>query len=252
VKHTGEGNRTFPQLERLVSVYYNILMNLQVTNIQVALFSPGIDLSDKLALAQKVKQGTGTLFDGESIVLPIPNDAPAEIPRIVLRNKNNQISLNLSLNKIDFFIKPKSNNSLTNSSDEANKIYKSFLETLYKDSSLVIHRVGHVFNLQAPVDNSVDFISMHYFGDFKNGESWQDINFGLLKRDVIDEKLSNIWFRINPGKKQDGDLDMKKIAIMFDINTLPKEIHKYDAGSILKYLEESTKYSEIYSKKLLK
>lgn len=227
-------------------------MNLQVTNIQVALFSPGIDLSDKLALAQKVKQETGTLFDGESIVLPIPNDAPAEIPRIVLRNKNNQVSLNISLNKIDFFVKPKEGSSLINSSKEVNKIYKSLLDTLYKVSPLVIHRVGHVFNQQATVDNSVEFISTHYFGDFKKGRSWQDINFGLLKRILIDKKLSNIWFRINPGKRQDGDVDMKKIAVVFDVNTLPKEVHKYDAVSILKYLEESAKYSENYSKELLK
>jgi len=124
-------------------------------------------------------------------------------------------------------------------------VYHALLSSGISDFEIIISD-------DASIDNSVDFISKNYFGDFKKEESWQDINFGLLKRDVIDEKKSNIWFRINPDKKQDGDLDTKKIAIMFDINTLPKEIHKYDAKSILKYLEESAKYSEIYSKKLLK
>jgi len=227
-------------------------MTFQITNTQVALLSPGVDLSDKLALAQKMKEGTGDLFDGESIVLPIPNDAPAEIPRIILRNKTNQASLNISLNKIDFFINPKANDKFTNSSNEVIKIYKSLLDTLYKVSPLVAHRIGYVFNLKSTVNDSVEFISTKYFGDFKKGKSWKDINFGLLRKDVINEKTSNIWFRINPDKKQDGDVDPKKIALMFDINTLPKEIHKLDSKNIVKYLEESTKYLESYSKELFK
>jgi len=227
-------------------------MNFQITNIQVALFSPGIDLSDKLSLAQKVKEGTGSLLDGESIVLPIPNDAPAEIPRIILRNKTKHTSLNISLNKIDFFINPKANDKFVNSSNEVIKIYKSLLDTLYKVSPLVTHRIGYVFNLKSTVRDSVEFITTQYFGDFKKGKNWKDINFGLLREDAISGKASNIWFRINPDKKQDGDVDSKKVAIMFDINTLPKEIHKLDGKNIVKYLKESTKYLESYSKELLK
>ena len=47
-------------------------MNFKINNIQVALFSPGIDLSDKIALAQQIKKETDNLFNGESIVLPVP------------------------------------------------------------------------------------------------------------------------------------------------------------------------------------
>jgi hypothetical protein len=225
-------------------------MNYQILNIQIALFSPGIDLSDKLTFAQQVKQKTGVLFDGETVVLPIPEDAPAEIPRIVLQSKSNQTSLNISPNKIDFFIKPGINDSFTSASIESNKIYSSLLETLFKVSSLNITRVGHVFNIEASVENSIDFISDRYLSKINTGKNLQDINFGILKKDTIDKKLSNIWFRVNPSKNPDMEVDDRRMSVVLDVNTSSKEPQKFNVESTIQYLEQSAKYLDKYFSEL--
>jgi hypothetical protein len=229
-----------------------MVMKLDITNIQVALFSPGIDLSDKLALAQNIKKETGSLFNGESIVLPIPNDAPAEIPRIVLKNKNGQISLNISSNKVDIFLKPAPNTSIRQSYNEVKKEFEGLLKFLFKTGAFLTQRVGYVLHLQAKVDQAPKYIFDNYFKGTETKENWVDTNLGLLKRDTIDQKTSNIWFRMNPNKKSDGSVDPEKVIVMFDVNTLPIETNKFDVSGVLSYLKASSEYLDNYSKEVLK
>lgn len=227
-------------------------MNTDITNIQVALFSPGIDLSDKLALAQQIKKETGSLFNGESIVLPVPNDAPAEIPRIILKNKNGKISLNISSNKVDIFLKPSTEISIEQSANEIEKTFEKLLEVLFKSGNFLVQRVGYVIHLQTKVNQASKYIFDNYFKDIKTKEDWIDINLGLLKRDKINKKESNIWFRMNPNKKTDGSVDSEKIIVMFDVNTLPKETHKFNVLEIFSYLKKSAEYLDKYSEQVLK
>ena len=69
---------------------------------------------------------------------------------------------------------------------------------------------------------------------------------------MIDKKNSNIWFRINPGRKDSGDVDIKKLLLMFDVNTLPKETHPFTTEYILKYLEETSMYLDGYMQEVIK
>ena len=78
----------------------------KVTTAQFVLFiDPLPDNSNKLDLAQKITQGTGNIFDGPPTILPIPNDAPQEIPRIILKDNTNTLNCNVCINRIDLLFK---------------------------------------------------------------------------------------------------------------------------------------------------
>jgi len=57
-----------------------------VRRILVVLFG-NIGLSDRIGVAQSLNKGAKKLFSGEQTILPIPDDAPPEIPRIILGDR---------------------------------------------------------------------------------------------------------------------------------------------------------------------
>jgi len=51
-------------------------MDFHVSSLQTAIFIPNLDLSNKIGFINQLNKETDNLFDGDPIILPIPNDAP--------------------------------------------------------------------------------------------------------------------------------------------------------------------------------
>ena len=79
-------------------------MEKTLESLQTIIFTDGFRLNneyEKSELLLKIKEELGDLFDENPTIIPIPNDAPSEIPRIILNNKNASLSCNISLSKIE-------------------------------------------------------------------------------------------------------------------------------------------------------
>jgi len=78
-------------------------MDFYVSNLQTAIFITNLDFSNKIGFISQLNQETDNLFDGDPIILPIPNDAPPEVPRIILKSQDDSYTLNLCQNRVDLF-----------------------------------------------------------------------------------------------------------------------------------------------------
>ena len=76
-------------------------MDFFVARMQVVLFGQVV-LGKKVQAAAELTNQLADLFDEEPILLPVPDDAPVEIPRIILRSKDGRHSSNISLNRANF------------------------------------------------------------------------------------------------------------------------------------------------------
>jgi hypothetical protein len=75
--------------------------NLLISSYQIALFPKDFrvdNLNDLFKKLLELKQ-----FDGDNLFLPVPDNAPKEVPRAILRTKDKSIECQISFNKIDIF-----------------------------------------------------------------------------------------------------------------------------------------------------
>jgi hypothetical protein len=78
------------------------IVSSKINQIQLVLFNPGMAISDKIRLANNINNTLGGLFDGDPVVLPLPPDAPPELPRILLSSKDGKKKLQASIDTHGF------------------------------------------------------------------------------------------------------------------------------------------------------
>jgi len=225
------------------------MIKLFIRSLQSAIFIPILDLTNKIGFANQLIQDTGGLFDGDPIVLPIPNDAPPEIPRIILKNKSESYSLNISQNRIDLFFNEKSlkNNLPTRELSDVNQEFLDktnlIIRSILKTSPTRVARLGFIVTLQGKIaDKATAFVNKLYIKQRKSFENLYDVNLGLLKKEKVDRLDSNIWFRVNPLRKQGDPSDNKIVTVQFDINTKSEELLNLSLENINKYFKEAAEY----------
>ena len=231
-------------------------MEIKINKVQLALYSPGVDLSDKLTLTGNIRKGSGNLFSGEPLILPVPDNVPNEIPRIILKDKKGGINLHISVNKIDLHIRDSilagSVPSVYSKLDKSLlEVYRSVLNALLSATSLTINRVGFVVVGEVEIKDASAYITDKYLTKDIKITSWLDVNVSLLKREAIDKKESNVWLRLSLGRKESGEVDNNKLIVIFDINTLSKKNYSFTVKDLLSYVKQSSSYLANYSKEIL-
>jgi hypothetical protein len=221
-------------------------MDITIRTIQTALFTTSLDLTNKINLSSLFLKGTKNLFDGEPIILPLPNDAPPEIPRIILKNKTQFYTLQISTNRVDFIYEDKSADDKKSKAQDLTKEYSTnlsnVLKTLISNIGSKIIRIGFIPVLQSKLDDSANYVVKTYLKDTKLTKGIAAINFRILHKTIINDLSTNIWLRVNSFNKPGDKLDNKIVTFLFDVNT-PQEITlDLKQKDILKYIAESLKH----------
>ncbi len=216
-------------------------------SIQTGLFTTGFIISDKLDIASKLTKETGTLFDGDPILIPLPPEAPQEFPRLILKNKDERYSFQATTTRLDLFFKNEKSSTLEEK--EVGSLIKKYVSDLKIVVSAVnkilqpkIIRLGFVLNLQFQVDDAINIIKSSYIKDLKFTKDTHDLNAGFLNQDKINKINSNIWFRVNAFRLDKHPKDNKVLLVSFDINTVPEESQDLKIDDIMKYVELALKY----------
>lgn len=216
-------------------------------NIQTAFFAPGLVLSDKLIQSSEIIKETGSLFNGDPIILPIPNDAPAEFPRMILKSKDERYILEIKSSRIDFIVKDeKSDKSQKNYATLFIKDYQNKLQSVSSAIMSIfkakIVRLGYVLSLQFKVDYAVEIIKKSYIKKIKFIENAFDFNIGFLNKITLNNLETNIWFKANALRSPEKEKDNKVLSVMFDTNTVPEKILDLTQQDIISFTQRTNAY----------
>lgn len=195
-----------------------------IFSIQLSAFTPTKILSNSKIL-KSVMDIVPDDYDGEPTVLPLPEDAPPDIPRITFKDKNQKkifeiapSRVNVSLKDIDYQ-KDLYKSPLVR---EAESLLKSYLEKIdleclrlalnisrgifkeYPETELVYHFCKDKF-LNEPFDKPSEF-QIHSLKKYKLKDSF----------DV------NSWVRVKSVTVNSGAHKKRAVAFEQDINTLPE------------------------------
>ena len=124
-----------------------------------------IDKKLKFNLIQRVSETCGELLDGEPTILPIPLDAPMEIPRLQLNSKDDSFSWGISMLRSDlrFNDKGEPNKKIADISEILFKNLYEIIILYTQEFNLGIRRVGFVANYIAELtDRTPDYITKSF------------------------------------------------------------------------------------------
>jgi hypothetical protein len=205
----------------------NKKISLETVALQSAFFVTNVNLSDKLDVANKVKKGLGIL-DGDPTILPVPNDAPLEIPRIILTSKNKAFSCNISPERIDFVINkskvPESNIDLE---EEILKTSEILSKLIHKSLNWSVYRLALISQFKhRPEIGALNF--MKNLLSKQLGADSAELEIHRLKHIKVENFKSNQWIRF---LSQNSGTPDEFIRILSDINTLKTEKYSFTEAS---------------------
>ena len=212
-------------------------MNLQFTvqSLQTGLFFASIDLSNKLAVAGNLASASGGLLGRDPLILPLPDDAPSEFPRIIVKDHQGQFQCQIGLGRCDFLF----GQTPDTPEQTLDDLFSSYLEYLLSLASVLVnnhkasfHRIGFVPKLLAKLQiSSNEFIR----GGFTRKDFFQGahhIYVHTLHHITLDGFEINRWVRVRSARSVSDPSDDRAIAVEVDMNTNPEIHYDLDADGI--------------------
>jgi len=192
----------------------------KIIKLQLALFFQN-SLSRPDNLMVGINASMGNLFDGMPQIVPIPPDAPADIPRVNMRSENGKYNCNIACSRIDFILNAENQNE-----DNWPEIMQDFLakvklfsNEIFKKSKFV--RFGLIGNFFIPDKSASNSMTKKYLKvDLNTAE---EINLRFNKRSTSHGFQLNNITSINTAFAETNGLIEKGIFIELDINNIPTQ-----------------------------
>lgn len=228
----------------------------ETAQVQATIFTPGLIFSTSEIL-KKLINLEQNLFDGNPFVLPLPDDAPMDIPRITLENKKKTFKLEVAPNRMNFF-RNKVDNEDKVKIDEFIQTASQILTELLEKINVNCGRIAIVINRFAIKDNPAKEIVLHFCEDNFMKEPFDrpsEFEIHSLKKYTFLEKYEvNSWVRIRSGHLQyEKGIIKSVINVQQDINTIAEETRSYSSEEIIKFYnnihDEFNKILKLYFKK---
>lgn len=219
-----------------------------INKYEVAIFPDDFYSSNLVDITSQVEKSVPEL-DGIKTVLPIPSNAPRELPRILLRSKNGILNCDISFDKIDIYWLNKSENP---------KFVIPILKRIQIATNIVtnvlkqetIKRVGLITEFfkitdSAPQDMTSKVLHKNIIKELKN------FNINLTYKITLNTHQNcNQVVNIGNGLKTTGNKE-QVMLISHDINTHQLDFLKWDMRQVKAFLTEAdgkSNINEIYNR----
>jgi len=230
-------------------------MNIRIDHTQLVLFSPGIIIIDKLKAANAINDSLSGLFDGDPVILPLPEDAPPQIPRIQMSSKDGRYNLSIARNKLDFIFRYDKDDekNLFPVPDLLEKflvIFQYFRENIHTQ----ITRCAIVTNwiIELEKTSAAEFLLLKYIRSDAPIIKSHELELHYLTKESIGRFEVNKWTRIKSARKTSAPEQNRFIVFHIDINTLEEVAYEFDKGSLQRFLDQSSNVMNQTIKKHLK
>jgi len=190
----------------------------KIVKLQLALFFQN-QLSRPDTLMNGVNSSMGNLFDAMPQILPIPSDAPAEIPRVQMRSENGKYSCNIACSRIDFILNGDFRDEVAWPELTRDFLAKAKLFVSYVFGESKIIRFGLIGNFFIPDRSATTSMTRKYLKVDLN--SAEEINLRFNKRSSSHGLNLNNITSVNTAVAETKGVSDKGIFIELDVNNIP-------------------------------
>lgn len=229
-------------LRRLRSTTGDYDVDANLVEIQVVLFTPVLLLRDKARLAVDTNQVASGLFDGDPLLLPIPDDVPPEVPRLILSSKNAQRSLEIAPNRIGLKVVRPPDEATTLRTGQVIDLFGQILAYARQAMRAEPTRLGFVTSwfLDVHPQDPAQLLRMKYLTTrFPVADPAELQIHGLEKRELSGFRV-NIWTRIRPGERGRQSGSRRGLVYLFDVNTQADISYDIDDDGARRFFDAAT------------
>jgi hypothetical protein len=176
----------------------------------------------------------GDTLDGDPIALPIPADAPPEVPRLVLVNKEQSVRFEISLRRADVrWLHQATGHEMP--LNDFSGFSQRALNAFHQAAHLRPGRVAFITTRFQPYENPGMVLARHFCrpellsnDPAKKGPLNRPENFELHshKKFQMGRFLVNSWMRCKTGMLSVGDRNRSIIFVEQDLNTLAEVLEE--------------------------
>ncbi len=204
--------------------------------LQASIFTPALQFSANKTLGGLVSKFS-SIFDGPPISFPLPQTAPQDIPRLILKDSAEKFKLEVTLNRVNCFRYLKSDDGIIDQDDFFKQVVLIFKEYV----SLTFAKIGRLAIVAVRVmkeENPGEVLAQHFCKDKWIEGKLLPYNFEVHshKKYTLDGFNVNNWFRCKSGRMIKSTDNV--IVVEQDMNTLSEELEKKDfsMGQITEFL----------------
>lgn len=181
---------------------------IELKSVQLVLFFKELRKGfNKIKVASALCDSVN-IFNGEPTILPFPDDAPAEVPRIILQGDNNNCQISLQRLTLTLTLESSTiSNSLNGNVNDFKSIYKICIEEL----GFVVSRIALVLNGELKVLSPSAFVNENYVKE--SIIDLQGFELGFYFKPEIGGSKFNKWLRL---LSSDGNV----LSFLLDFNTV--------------------------------
>jgi len=208
----------------------------EIDQLQTTVFTPNFIFSTSEILKKLMTLAPDGMLDGDPTVLPLPDDAPHEIPRITLENKEKTCRLEVAPARVNFF-RNKFKEKEKVKPHEFVESASQFLINLLDNIGANCGRIAAVINRFSYQDDPSKEIASHFCKDNFMKEPFDRPSefelHSLKKYEFLHSFKVNSWVRIRSGRiKSEKGLFRSVIFAQQDINTQAEESKTYNREEI--------------------
>lgn len=192
----------------------------KIVKLQLALFFQN-QVSRPDNLMWGINSSMGNLFDAMPQILPIPAEAPAEIPRVQMRSENGKYNCNIACSRVDFILNGDFRDEVVwpdLTKDFLAKV-KLFISSVFDQSKVV--RFGLIGNFFIPDKSATTSMTRKYLKIDLN--SAEEINLRFNKKTSSHGYTLNNITSVNTALAESNGQTDKGIFIELDVNNVPTQ-----------------------------
>jgi len=214
-------------------------MRVKFDYVQLVIFSSGFIINNKLKVANAINENLQYLLDADPMIVPIPEDAPSEIPRIRMSSKDNKYVLNIAKSRVDFFFRNVENSyeyllPISGLFEKFLTISKYFKEDIH--AQITRCSIVSEWVIELEKQTSTDLIVSKYIRLGTPIINPYQLELRYLFRESVNEFEVNKWTILRSATEND-----RFVKLLIDINTLFENTYDFDNNSLQKFFDQSSR-----------
>lgn len=214
----------------------------QLASVQVAIFTPDVNAFSQPKILADFITWYGARYNGPVTALPLPDDAPPQLPRVSLQSADAVWKLNVAPQRIDSYWAPPRIEARPDDSIAVVTQCSEVLEQYVRSNSVRVGRLALVLQRAYVIPNPAHALIERFCNEeskrapFNNSESFEIHNHKRYRPSGIVQQI-NSWVRCRTALIQ-GE---PGIAVEQDLNTLEEESDRstFDADAIQRFFSHA-------------
>jgi hypothetical protein len=193
--------------------------------------------------AAVINKVSGDIFNGKPQILDIPDDAPPDIPFIILKSKDNRHFFQVSKNRIDIILQETHEKGML-LYDESSKLMDTLLIKLLPEIEATIQvfeNLAYVGRYIIETPSSVKYLYDKYLKENERLKNSHIIELNCLHHSQIASFKTNEWLRLHSARRLEDDYD-GAIGIEVDINTMNMNTSNCTGSQVVDFYDDINSY----------